>query len=152
MKGFNARGRHPRLPLWAADPWSLYGWRLSPHWESLLSLTLRQGLKRPSKRKTFGQDGERNCWIPHPFGPMNPLPHKEGCCLWKARVEPAKLCVPGEDPSCLYLKVRPLCPDVHFNFLIMHNTWNVLFQIALEAGTDVRRPCMCYPAVSGGLC
>lgn len=82
----------------------------------------------------------------HPSGAMASSPHKQGCHLREARAEPSKLCVPGQGPSCSGLKVKPLCPGVHSNLLIMQNARNVPFQPALEAGAAVPPPEMCSHA------
>lgn len=71
--------------------------------------------------------------------------HKHSCLTWGARAEPSKLCIPGQGPSCLGLSIL-LCADVHSNLLIMQNAQNVLFQLALEGGTDRLPPKMCSHA------
>ena len=66
--------------------------------------------------------------------------------MWEASAEPSKLCVPGQGPSCLGLRVILTCPGVHSNLLILQNAQNVLFQLTLEAGTEVPPPKMCNQA------
>lgn len=97
----------------------------------------------PSEMETLGQGGEGTAGFRIPLTPCIPCSIKRDVVCGRPEQKPPKLCIRGQDPSCLDLKVRPLCPDAHSNFLIMHNAWNVLFQIAWQAGADVLPPKMC---------
>lgn len=102
--------------------------------------------RSPQKwQEAIGQGGEGTAGF-QSFGPMDLSTHKQGCLMWQARAEPSKLCVPGQGPSCLGLRVILMCPGVYSNLLIMQNAQNVLFEPALEAGTDVPPPKMCNHA------
>ena len=147
----------PQTAHWAhyTGSWSLVAlWpRVFPTSGAIYSCKDRLGMRSAkalkSGRKPFGQVGSGlldSSWA-QPFGSRDSSFHKQSCLMRGTIAGLSKLCIPGQGPSCLGLRVILLCAGVHY-LLIMQNAQNVLFQLALEG--DVQ-PCMCYPDVSGGL-
>lgn len=147
----NSEGQcgQPRLPSWSlVTLWPGVFPPVVPFTPSRIDLGMRSAEALKSGRKPLVKVGRGlldSRWA-QSFGPMDLSTHKQGCLMWQARAEPSKLCVPGQGPSCLGLRVILMCPGVYSNLLIMQNAQNVLFELALEAGTDVPPPKMCNHA------